>query len=153
MLLLSERNLFEKTTYCMMPTMLLCGKGKAIEKVKNQWLSWTSRKGRMIRWNPKFLGQWNHSDIMMACCHLVAKSCSTLWDLMDCSPLGSSVQGISQARILEWVAISFCRGSSQPSDQTHVLRVLPRILYHWATWEAHNGGYIYSNPQNVQHQD
>ena len=61
-----------------MPTMLLCGKGKAIEKVKNQWLSWTSRKGRMIRWNPKFLGQWNHSDIMMACCHLVTKSFSTL---------------------------------------------------------------------------
>ena len=38
---------------------------------------------------------------------------------MDCSPLGSSVHGVSQARILEQVAISFSRGSSQPRDQTH----------------------------------
>ena len=37
---------------------------------------------------------------------------------MDCSPPGSSVHGISQARVLEWVAISFSRGSSQPRDQT-----------------------------------
>ena len=41
-------------------------------------------------------------------------SSPTLYDLMDCSPPGSSVHGISQARILEWVAISFSRGSSQP---------------------------------------
>ena len=40
-----------------------------------------------------------------------AQSCLTLWDLMDCSPPGSSVHGISQARILEWVAVSFSRGS------------------------------------------
>jgi len=39
---------------------------------------------------------------------------------LDCSPPGSSVNGILQARILEWVAISFSRGSSQPRDQTHV---------------------------------
>ena len=39
---------------------------------------------------------------------------------MDCSPRGSSVQGISQPRMLEWVAISYSRGSSQPRDQTHV---------------------------------
>jgi len=37
---------------------------------------------------------------------------------MDCSPPGSSVHGISQARILEWIAISFSRGSSRPRDQT-----------------------------------
>ena len=40
----------------------------------------------------------------------------TLCDPMDCSPPGSSVHGILQARILEWVAISFSRGSSAPSD-------------------------------------
>ena len=39
---------------------------------------------------------------------------------MDCSPRGSSVHGISQAKILEWVAISFSRGSSQPRDGTCV---------------------------------
>ena len=50
------------------------------------------------------------------CCCLVTKSCPTLCDLMDCSPPGSSVHGISQSRILEWVAISFSRGSSWPRD-------------------------------------
>ena len=51
---------------------------------------------------------------------LVTQLCPTLCDTMDCSPPGSSVHGILQARILEWVAISFSRGSSQPSDQTRI---------------------------------
>ena len=51
---------------------------------------------------------------------LVAQSCPTLCDPMDCSPPGSSVHEIFQARILEWVAISFSRGSSQPRDRTRV---------------------------------
>ena len=49
---------------------------------------------------------------------LVTKPCPTLCDPMDCSLPGSSVHGISQARILEWVAISFSRGSSQLRYQT-----------------------------------
>ena len=53
---------------------------------------------------------------LMVMCMLVAQSCPTLCDPMDCSPPGFSVYGISQARILEWVAISFSRGSSQPRD-------------------------------------
>ena len=56
---------------------------------------------------------------VVVCC-LVTKSCRTLCDPMDCSTPGSPVPGISQARILEWVAISFSRGSSQPRDWTHV---------------------------------
>ena len=62
-------------------------------------------------------------------------SCVRLFcDPVDCSLPGSTVHGISQARILEWIAISLSRGSSQPRD----LRLLhcERILYHWATWEA-----------------
>ena len=51
---------------------------------------------------------------------LVTQSCSTLCNNMDCSPPGSSVHGILQARILECVAIPFSRGSSQPRDWTHV---------------------------------
>ena len=47
---------------------------------------------------------------------LGAQSCLTLWDAMDWSPQGSSVRGILQARMLEWVAISSCRGSSRPRD-------------------------------------
>ena len=52
------------------------------------------------------------------CCCLVAKLCWTLCDPMDCSPPGSSVHGILQAKILEWVAMSLSRGSSWPKDQT-----------------------------------
>ena len=48
----------------------------------------------------------------------VAQTCLTLCDTIDCSPSGSSVHGISQARMPEWVAISCSRGSSQPRDQT-----------------------------------
>ena len=51
---------------------------------------------------------------------LVAQSCPTLCDPTDCNLPGSSVCGILQARIMEWVAISFSRGSSQPRDQTWV---------------------------------
>ena len=48
---------------------------------------------------------------------MCAQSCLTLCNPMNCSPPGSSVHGILQARILEWVAISFSRGSSQPRVQ------------------------------------
>ena len=58
---------------------------------------------------------------------LVAQSCLTLCDLMDCSPPGFSVHGISKARILEWVAISFPRGSSRPKDQTRVSCIAGRF--------------------------
>ena len=63
---------------------------------------------------------------------------SRVWlcDTMDLSPPGSSVHGISQARILEWFAISFSRGLSQPRDQTQISCIGRQILYHWATWEA-----------------
>ena len=56
---------------------------------------------------------------------------------MDCSPPGSSVHGILQARILKWVAISFSRGSSQPRDQTQVSRIRGRRFNLWATREAY----------------
>ena len=57
------------------------------------------------------------------CCCLVTKLCLTLLQLHGLnSPSGSSFHGIFQARILEWVAISFSKGSSQPRDQTHVFR-------------------------------
>ena len=51
---------------------------------------------------------------------LVAQSCLTLYNSMDSSPPGPSMHGILQARLLEWVAISFSMGSSQPRDQTRV---------------------------------
>ena len=54
---------------------------------------------------------------------------------IDCSPSGFSVPKIFQARILEWVTISFSRGSSRPRDRT-CISCIGRILYHWATREA-----------------
>ena len=58
-------------------------------------------------------------------CGLVAQSCPTLCNSMDCSPPGSSVYGISQARILQWVVISFSKGSSWLRDWTWVSWVSP----------------------------
>ena len=57
----------------------------------------------------------------------VAEWCPSLRDLVDCSLTGSCVHGILQARILEWVAISFSRGSSQPSDRNWVSRIAGMI--------------------------
>ena len=68
------------------------------------------------------------------CMH--AQSCPTLCDPMDYSLPGSSVHGIIQARILEWVAISFSRRSSRPRDQTCISCIGSWILNHWAIWEA-----------------
>ena len=59
-------------------------------------------------------------NIAVCCYRLVAKSCLTLCNHMDCRPPGSSVHGISQARILEWVAISSSRSSSKSRDQTSI---------------------------------
>ena len=75
------------------------------------------------------------------CMH--AKSLS-LSDPVDCSPPGSSVHGVLQTRILEWVVISFCMGSSRPRDWTHVSCIGRHTLYHWATWEAHDGERAYT---------
>ena len=61
---------------------------------------------------------------------------SDSWNSMDYSPPDSSVHGISQAGILEWVAISFSRGSSRPRDQTHFSCIQGRLFNLWATREA-----------------
>ena len=70
---------------------------------------------------------------------MCAQSCPTLCDPMDSSPPGSSVHGILQARILEWVAISFSRGSSQPRDRILILAspaLADEFFTTSATWEA-----------------
>ena len=67
----------------------------------------------------------------------VAQLCLTLWDPTDCSPPGSSVHGILQARILEWVAIPFSRGSSQPRDRTQVSLIAGGFFTIWVIREAH----------------
>ena len=66
----------------------------------------------------------------------VAQWCPTLCNPMDCSLPGSSNHGIFQAWILEWVAVSFSRGSSQPKDRTWVSHIIGRRFTIWATREA-----------------
>ena len=68
---------------------------------------------------------------------LVAQSRPTLRNPMDCSAPGSSIHGIFQARILEWFAISFSRGSSQPRDQTWVSCTAEKLFTDWAVWDWH----------------
>ena len=65
---------------------------------------------------------------------LVAQSCPTLYDPMDCNLLGSCVHGIFQARILEWIAIPFLRGSYWPRDWTQVSCIAGRFFYHLSHW-------------------
>ena len=64
---------------------------------------------------------------------------------MDCSPPGSSVHRILQARVLEWVAISSSKGYSQPRDWTRVSRIAVRHFTVWATKEALYAEYIMQN--------
>ena len=74
---------------------------------------------------------------------LDTQSCPTLWNFMDCSPPRSSDNGILQARILEWITISFSRASSQPRDRTRVSCIAGRFFTVWATREALNIVYLH----------
>ena len=76
-----------------------------------------------------------------------AQSCPTLCDSMDCSLQSSSVHGTLQARVLEWVAISFSRGSSRPRDRIQVSRIAGRRFTIWATREGHKMKNILNNIQ------
>ena len=87
------------------------------------WLSdWTELRLSYMKWKWK----WK----------LVTQSCRTLCDSMDCSLSLSSVHGILQARVLEWVAVFSSRGSSQPRDRTWVSCIAGRFFTNWATREA-----------------
>ena len=78
----------------------------------------------------------NRKEILII---VLINSCArmlTLCDPTDCSPPGSSVHGIFQARVLEQDAISYTSGSSQLQDWTWISCVSRQILYRWVTWEA-----------------
>ena len=74
---------------------------------------------------------------------LVAQLCLTLCDPRECSLPGSSVHGILQARILEWVAMPFSRGPSWPRDRTQVSCIAGRFFTIWATREAPVGHQLF----------
>ena len=91
------------------------------QRVGHNWVTFTSCVGS----NPL---KWSE----------VAQSCLTLCDPMDSSLPGSAVHGIFQARILEWAAISFFRGSAQPRDRTWVSCIADRCFTIWASRKSSN---------------
>ena len=103
------------------------------------WTSWSvavspSELDRVIAELGSSLGPWKYKSVLsfqLDFKFLVRHPLlllSTSYDPMDCSLPGSLVYGISQARILEWVAISFSRGSSQPRNQTRVSCLAGRVF-------------------------
>ena len=95
----------------------------------------TSPPCRQILYRPSHQGSPSLYYLCYCCC-LVAKSYPTLCDPMNYSTPVPLVHGISQARIQDWIAISFSKRSSQARDQTCVSGIGRQILYHWATREA-----------------
>ena len=84
---------------------------------------------QLLEQNTRFIGDCVHAKLL--------QSCLTLCDPMDCSPPGSSIHGILQAKILEWVAVPSSSGCSWPSDPTHMSLISGRFFTLWATREAH----------------
>ena len=82
---------------------------------------------------PRILDQFHY---LLKVKVLVAQSCLTLCDPIDCSPPGSSVHGTLQTRIPEWVSISFSRGLSWPRDRTWVSCIAGRFFTVWDTREV-----------------
>ena len=71
--------------------------------------------------------------ILAVCVHVCVVVCLTLFDPLDCNLPGSSIHGIFQARILEWIAIPFSRGSSRPRDWTWLSHIAGRLFTVWTT--------------------
>ena len=95
----------------------------------------------LLRISKELLLTWIISnDIYYAVLCLVSRWYPTLWDPMVCSSPGSSVHGILQARILQWIAMPSSRGSSQPRDQIQVSPIAGGFFTVWATREAQNTG-------------
>ena len=128
----------------------ICGPGLA---------NWNSGPSDQIMITHRYLSgssqtKWNQWDLIWSLCHnyrmkealsllflkkvkvLVIQSSPTVRDPVECSPPGSSVHGILQTRILEWVAIPFSRGSSQDRDRTQVSHIPDRFFTIWATRKA-----------------
>ena len=96
---------------------------------------WTGKPGKHQSIGSQRVGRdWGTNIVTVTA--IAAQSCLTLWDSMDCSPPCSSIHGVFQARVLEWVAIPFSRASSQPRDITWVSHTAGRFFTLWATREA-----------------
>ena len=101
------------------------------------WNGTSKKSAGFLRLNIYLPGTQQPHSRYLQCC---TWSLSCVWLFaasVDHSPPGTSVHGILQARILEWVTIPFSRGSSQPRDQTHVSHIAGKFFTIWDTREAH----------------
>ena len=115
---------------------------------------WTGRPGLLQFMGSQKVGHDWATELNWTECSTVcvrAQSGPTLCNPMDCSLPGSSVHGISQARILEWVAISFSRGSSQTRDRTWVPCIAGKFFTIWAIRGLHSIMYACINTQVHTH--
>ena len=125
---------------------LIPGSGRSPEEGNGNWLQYSHLKNPMNRgaWRATVHGvaksrTWQRLISLLQDFESeseVAQSCLTCCDPKDCSLPGFSIHGIFQARTLEWVAISFSRGSSWPRDWTQVSCTAGRWFPFWATSEA-----------------
>ena len=115
------------------------------------YLKWWKRKTN----NPDYCTQQGSHSNIKGKENEVAQSCPTLCDPMDCCPPGSSVHGIFQAIVLEWIVISFSSGSSQPKDWTQVSGIVYRRFTIWATrevlWRRNQKLYSQAKAERIQH--
>ena len=100
----------------------------------------SSKEEEQIKENRKIIWKQSISESESE----VTQLCLTLCDPMDCSLPGSSVNGIFHATVLEWVAISFSRGSCWPRDWTQVSCIVGRCFTIWATREVWKQGICYN---------
>ena len=124
-------NLWFKTPQTGVFSFLINSESRVYRIIENtlQWLvKWEFNQNVDIKKKKKKKIATRHCE--------VTQLCLTLCDPMDCSPPGSSIHGIFYARVLEWVSISFSRGSSQAKDQTWVSHIAGRRFTFWATKES-----------------
>ena len=131
-------------------------KGK-MQEIKRCWLNTVGTNPLVYSNEVKGGGEGRNNIIILrpnavCVCVLVTQLCPTLCDPMDCSPLGTSVHGILQTRILEWVYVPFSRGSSWPRDQTRISHIGSRFFTVWASRETTPKALEKSNlaPQNIK---
>ena len=148
---------------CLMRNLLstlcsrVCGVSFALEKSALCWPSLsTTCLFFLVIWGNGLRSELCFHEVFALCWPMssprvaseATQSCLTLCNPMDCRLPDSSVHGIFQARVLEWVAISFSRGSSRPRDWTWVSCIAGRCFTIWATGEATSPGvtlYVWSH--------
>ena len=105
------------------------------EDLPSSEIETVSSASRLGKWILYHCATWEASHVGESE-SVVSQSCPTLCEPMDCSPPGSSVHGILQARLLEWAAIPFSQGTSWPRDRTQVSRIAGSFCTIWATRET-----------------